>query len=137
MNIYKTKAGELSGTDFYEVRAAAMGVFRKIKRRSRRQPYVRSDYFKKDKIFLNVFWQHLFDKDNWRERMRRLKYFEAAVELLEHSRFKPESKINPNKKSEILHRFTGLSREGRIFYVQVKENSLSKKKFLMSIFPKV
>lgn len=137
MNIYKTRAGELSGTDFYEVRAAAMDVFKKIKRRSRRQPYVRSAYFKKNKIFLNVFWQHLFDKDNWRERMRRLKYFEAAVELLEHSHFKPESKINPNKKSEILHRFMGLSREGTVFYVQVKENSLSKKKFLMSIFPKV
>ncbi len=136
MNIYKTRAGELSGTDFYEVRAAAMDVFRKIKRRSRRQPYVRSAYFRKDKIFLNVFWQHLFDKDNWRERMKRLKYFESAIELLEYSRFKPESKINPNKRSEILHRFIGLSREGHAFYVQVKENSLSKKKFLMSIFPK-
>lgn len=131
MDIYQTRAGELSGTDFYEVRAAAMDVFRKIKRRSRRQPYVRSAYFRKDKIFLNVFWQHLFDKDNWRERMKRLKYFEAAIELLEHSRFKPESKINPNKRSEILHRFIGLSREGRAFYVQVKENSLSKKKFLI------
>lgn len=135
MDAYRTKVGKLSGTDFYEVRAAAMLIFKRIKKKSRRHPYLRSAYFKKDKIFLNLFWQHLFDKDNWRDRMRRLQYFEAALELIEHTRLEPRSRNNPNKTNEILHRFTGLTKEGDLFFVQIKENLRSKKKFLMSIFP--
>ncbi len=115
MDVYKTKAGKLTGTDFYEVRAAAMVVFKKIKQKSRRQPYIRSFYFKKDKVFLNLFWQHLFDKENWRDRMRRLQYFEAALELIERASIKPQSKNNPNKANEILHRFTGVTKEGDLF----------------------
>lgn len=135
MDVYKAKAGKLGGTDFYEVRAAAMLIFKKIKKKSRRQPYLRSVYFKKDKVFLNLFWHHLFDKDNWRDRMRRLQYFEAALELIERTRFEPQSKYNPNKGNEILHRFIGVTKEGDLFFVQIKENLRNKKKFLMSIFP--
>jgi len=135
MRVYKCKAGKLNGTDFYEVRAAALLIFKEVKRRSRRQPYVRSVYFKKDKVFLNLFWQHLFDKGNWRDRMRRLQYFEAALELIEHTRIEPESKKNPNRANEMLHRFTGLTKNEDFFFVQIKESLTNKKKFLMSIFP--
>ena len=135
MDVYKTKAGKLNGTDFYEVRTAAMLVFKKVRSKSKRQPYIRSVYFKKNKVFLNLFWQHLFDKDNWRDRMRRLQYFEAALELIERTHIEPQSKKNPNKANELFHRFSGVTKEGCKFYVQIKENCTSKKKFLMSIFP--
>jgi hypothetical protein len=135
MRVYKTKVGKLSGTDFYEVRAAAAILFKEIKSKSRRQPYVRSVYFKKDKVFLNLFWQHLFDKGNWRDRMRRLQYFEASLELIEHTHIEPQSKKNPNRANEMLHRFTGLTKDGDFFFVQIKESLTNKKKFLMSIFP--
>lgn len=67
--------------------------------------------------------------------MRRLQYFEAALELIERTRFEPQSKNNPNKGNEILHRFIGVTKEGDLFFVQIKENLRNKKKFLMSIFP--
>ncbi|MDP2643096.1 MAG: hypothetical protein Q8P62_04610 [Candidatus Peregrinibacteria bacterium] len=132
---YQTKASILSGTDFREVQKKALAIYAKIKRRSKRIPYVRSAYFQKDKIFLPLFWQHLWDKEKWQDRMRRLKYYASAIELIHHNKFAPKSKENPNKTSEILHRFTGITKENYIFYVQIKENKKSGRKDLISIFP--
>jgi len=135
MRVYQAKAGKLKGTDFYEVRAAAMVIFKRIKNKSKRRTYVRSVYFKKHKIFLDLFWEHLFDKSTWWERMRRLRYFEAAIEIIIHCHFEPKSKENPNRRSEILHRFSGLTKEGDLFYVQIKESKKSGEKFFISCFP--
>ncbi|MFA6305418.1 MAG: hypothetical protein WC651_01655 [Candidatus Gracilibacteria bacterium] len=132
---YQTKASILSGTDFHEVQKKAFAIYAKIKNRSKRTPYVRSAYFKKEKIFLPVFWQHLWDKEKWQDRMRRLKYYASAIELIRQNKFAPKSKENPNKTNEILHRFTGITKENHIFYVQIKENKRSGRKDLISIFP--
>ena len=40
---------------------------------------------------------------------------------------------NPNKKSELLHRFYGITKEKEIFFVQIKENVNTDRKELMSI----
>jgi len=135
MKIYKTKSSLLSGTDFHEVHKKAFGIYRKIRCRSKRIPYLRSAYFKKDKIFLNIFWQHLWEKGTWQDRTRRLKYYEAAIELVCYSKFAPISKQNPNKTDEILHRFMGITSAGSMFYVQIKEDKRSGRKDLISIFP--
>ena len=135
MKAYKTKVVKLKGTDFQEVRKKAFGIYTRIKNRTKRRPYVRSAYFKKDKIFLALFWSHLFDKQKWQDRMRRLKYFEAAIELIRENNFEPKSKDNPNKPNEILHRFIGITKENEIFYVQIKENKRTGQKNLVSIFP--
>ena len=135
MRAYQTKTGKLPGTDFHEVRKSALDVFKMIKKKSKRIPYVRSAYFKKDKIFLSIFLQHLYEKEKWQERVRRLRYFKVAIELIENTRFEPNSKENPNKRSEILHRFTGVTKEGEIFYVQIKEEKSSGNKYLISFFP--
>jgi len=135
MKIYKTKSSLLSGTDFHEVHKKAFGVYRKIRCKSKRIPYVRSAYFKKDKVFLNIFWQHLWEKGKWQDRTRRLKYYEVAIELVCYSKFAPISKQNPNKTDEILHRFAGITSEGSMFYVQIKEDKRSGRKDLISIFP--
>ena len=125
----------MAGTDFHEVCKKAERIYKPIKNRTKRKPYVRSAYFKKDKIFINLFWQHLFDKKNWRDRTRRLKYFNCALELIRHSKFEPKSKENPNKKSEILHRFAGVTCDNDLFFVQIKEDKKIGHKWLMSIFP--
>lgn len=136
MCTYKTKARKIPGTEFQEVKRIAFHLLKQIKKKSKRLPYVRSAYFIKDKVFLTLFLQHLFEKKDWRDRTRRLKYFEATIELIEKSKFPPKSMENPNKRGEILHRFSGTTKDNEAFYVQIKEEKKSGKKYLISFFPK-
>lgn len=135
MQVYKTKVKLLTGSDLHEVRQKAFGVYEQISKKTKRRPYVRSVYFNKDKVFLETFWAHLFQKENWRDRVRRMKYFPAALDLLRNTRFEPTSKENPNKSTEILHRFAGVTSDNHLFYVQVKEDKRKDQKWLMSAFP--
>ena len=135
MKAYQTKTAKLVGTDFREVHEKVLAFYRLIKKGTRRKPYVRSAYFKKDKVFLDLFWAHLFEKQNWRDRVRRMKFFPAAIELIRKSKTEPISKENPNRKSEILHRFAGITSKQDIFYVQIKENKQGGAKWLMSVYP--
>lgn len=135
MIAYQTKLSKLPGTDFREVHKKALEIFADIKRRTKRKPYLRSAYFHKQKIFFDYFWIHLFQKSNWQDRVRRLKYFPAAIELIQKSRNSPHTRENPHKRSELLHRFAGLTRNKEVFFVQIKENKRTYTKQLMSIFP--
>jgi len=67
--------------------------------------------------------------------MRRIKFFPCTIELIKKSKFKPTSKENPNKTSEILHRFAGITPDKELFFVQIKEEKNSNKKWLISSFP--
>ena len=133
MRRYKTRVRKLSGSNAREVRRQAYSYYMAIKRRSKRRPYVRSRYFQGDKIFLTLFWDHLYDKPNWRDRTRRLKLFACAIELIKRSALEPTSKSNPNASNETLHRFYGLTRDNEPFCVQIKEAG-NGQKFLMSVF---
>jgi hypothetical protein len=135
MKVYKTKARKYPGSDFREVHEKAFGLYSQIKKKSKRRAYLRSAYFDKEKIFLDLFWHHLFEKENWRDRVRRMKYFGCAVELIKNSHFEPKSKENPNKPSEILHRFYGTTAEHELFCLQIKEDKRRGQKFLISVFP--
>ena len=135
MKAYQTKSTKLPGTNFREVRKKAFKFYRQIKKRSKRKPYIRSAYFKKDKIFLDLFWSHLFEKKNFADLMRRIKFYPCALELIKNSRFDPTSKENVDRKSEILHRFMGITSENETFFVQIKENKRNGNKWLMSVFP--
>lgn len=135
MQIFQTKTGRLTGTDFREVHKKALNIYQEVRRKTKRRPYIRSAYFQKDKIFLDIFWQHLFDKVIWRDRFRRIQYFAAGIELIKNSKYEPESKENPNNKSELLHRFSGTTKEKQLFFVQIKENKKTRQKYLISIFP--
>lgn len=53
---YITKSKKLSGTNYSEVYKKAFGLYKQIESQSKRRPYIRSVYFKKDKIFLGPFW---------------------------------------------------------------------------------
>ncbi len=135
MQYYQTRAEKISGTSYKEVYKKALGIYKQIRRKTKRRSYIRSAYFEKNKIFLALFWQHLEDHFNQNDKVRRLKFFACGLELIQNSRYEPTSKENPNKPSEILHRFIGITRNKEIFKVQIKEDKRSGEKFLISIFP--
>lgn len=135
MKVYQTKIRSIPGTDFREVHKKAFSLFKQLRSKSKRRAYIRSAYFQKNKVFLDIFWSHLFEKPNWRDRVRRVKYFPPGIDLIQNSRVEPKLKDNPNKKGETLYRFTGITPDLELFYVQIKEDKKSKQKLLISIFP--
>lgn len=134
MKPYQATAKKISGRSYAEVERSARRLHKQIAARSKRNPYIRSAYFRRDKIFIKLFWQHLNQKPE-HDRKRRLKYYICAIELLREGRVEPVSKENPNKAGEILHRFAGLSADNELFYVQVKEVKRTGNKYFMSVFP--
>ena len=134
MKIYQSKCKQLSGTNFSEVSRHADLIFREIKSRTKRRPHVRSAYFNKSKIFIGPFFSHTHEK-NWRDAVRRLKFFPCAIDLIKNSRFEPLSKQDPNNPDALLHRFGGATKQKELFYVQIKENKKSGEKILLSVFP--
>lgn len=69
------------------------------------------------------------------DRKRRLKYYEAAIDLIQNSTIAPVSKPNPNRSKETLHRFYGVTADGDCFAVQIREDIRTNTKYLYSIFP--
>lgn len=130
---YQTKSKKISGTSYGEIIKNAFVFFDEIKKKTKRRPYIRSAYFKKEKIFFDYFREHLFQKPS-KERMIRLQYFKAACELIKNSKNKPIIKSNPNKQNETFYKFAGLTVEKEIFFVQIKEDK-RKRKYFMSCFP--
>lgn len=131
---YQTKIKKLPGTNYSEVRKHALLLLNQIKRKTKRRPYIRSAYFNKQKIFFDYFWVHLFEK-NLKERVKRIKYFPCAIDLIRNSKIAPISKENIDNKNEILHRFIGKTKDKKMFFVQIKENKKNSKKYFMSCFP--
>lgn len=136
MRHYQTSVSKIKGSDFKEVHKKAFDLFLQIKKKSKRKPYIRSKYFHKQKIFLQLYWEHLFEKENWRDRLRRVKLYAAAIEMLQLSDYEPITRESLQKKGEIFYRFGGISAEGDYFFVHIKEDKKRKQKFLISIFPK-
>lgn len=135
MQYYKTKARKLPGTHWWQVSKKASGLYKEITSKTKRRPYVRSAYFDKQKVFLGLFWQHLHEKENIRDKVRRLKYFPCAIELIQKTRVEPISKENPNRPGEIVHRFAGSTPDNELFFVQIKEDRRTNQKWFMSVFP--
>ena len=134
MQYYKTRAHKLPGTHWPRLSKKAFNLYKKITAKTKRRPYVRAAYFDKQKIFLGLFWQHLHGK-NLHDKARRIAYFPCAIELIQKTRYKPTSKENPNRKSEIVHRFAGSTPENEIFFVQIKEDRHTNQKWFISVFP--
>lgn len=134
VDYYKTKNMKIAGSSAKEVRDGAEIIYRSIKSKTKRIPYVRSKYFRGEKVFLTIFWSHLFEKHE-KERTKRLKFFGCGIDLVKNSTLDPVTRENFKSKSELLHRFYGVLKNGEKFIVQVKENKRSKRKDLISIFP--
>jgi len=131
---YQTGDCKLAGTSFSEVYKTAWQVYSKEKRKSRRRPYIRSAYFQKDKIFIDIFWSHLKQK-RLMDKKRRLKFYKCAIELLKNSKNPPITLQDNNDLNKMLHRFFGQCKNNEEFIVQIKENKKTGKKYLISVFP--
>jgi len=134
MHIYITKIKRFTGTDYREISHKSRNLYKIITSRSKRKPYIRSMYFKKEKVFLDYFWQHLQEK-NWRDRVRRLRFYPCALDLIRNSIICHEIKRNPNNYSEIFYKFRGSTVHKEIFIVQIKEDSKRLEKYFISVFP--
>ena len=77
MNVYKTTKEKISGSSFAEINKTAKAIFKTVRARTKRTPYVRSKYFRKEKVFITLFWNHLYKKHE-KDRVRRLKFFDCA-----------------------------------------------------------
>ena len=134
MNYFHSKQSKLTGSNYKEIEKQAIEIFRTIKSKTKRTPYVRSKYFKKEKIFLNLFWSHLYQKHE-KDRVRRLKFYACSLDLIQNSTVTPETRENFSKKDELLHRFFGRSKNNEKFVVQIKENKRTHRKDFISIYP--
>jgi hypothetical protein len=134
MNFYQSKLNAIGGSDYGEVHRVALDAYKKIAKRTKRRPYIRAVYFKKAKVFLGAFWDHLWQK-SWEDRTRRLKFYLCALDLIQNSRLDPETRDNPNNFKEVVHRFSGKTKDGQIFCVQIKERKKDNEKYFISVFP--
>lgn len=135
MQAYKSRYRQLSGSSYTEVVRQARYEYHKIQKRTpRRQAYVKSKYFKRDKVFINQFWQHLGQKHP-RDRLRRAKLFLCAIDLIRNTTISPVTMVD-RETSNYLHRFLGVTSDGIYYYVQIKTNSRTGRNDLMSVFPK-
>lgn len=116
MECFKSSKAKLPGTSFVDVRKKAEVTYRLIKSRTKRTPYIKSKYFRGEKVFLTLFWAHLFEKHE-KDRVRRLKYFDCALDLIRNTMLNPETKDNFQMKNELLHRFYGTTKNGEEFIV--------------------
>lgn len=134
MKIYEVKTRPAPVSNYKEVYQKAFGLYNAIRKKTKRRPYVRSTYFNKQKIFLQLFWNHLREK-NFRDRTRRAKFFPCAIDLIQHSRYEPATNQTKERPSELLHRFAGKTKDGQRFFVQIKEELRTGEKWLVSVFP--
>ena len=133
---YSSPLRRLPGSSPDELMKLARQEYHSIQKRTpRRQTYIRSKYFgKRSKIFLSQFWEHLNQK-NRRDRVRRLRLYICAIDLIRNSMITPYTTQNPNNPDEVLHRFSGKTANGEFYYVQIKENKKNDRKDFMSVFP--
>jgi len=135
MKVYKIKGSRISGTDYKEVNKKAQIIYREIKSKTKRRPYVRSEYFNKEKVFIDLFWQHLWQKENFRDKIRRIKLFPCAIELIQKSKYDPQKNSKLTKRKEVYYKFVGATKDDELFYVQIKEDLKTGNKYFISVFP--
>lgn len=133
MKKYQSKARLLPGTSYDEVQIAARREHKKVIALTKRRPYARSAYFNKSKVFLSPFWDHTMQKTR-KVKTQRLKLYAAAIDLVRNSHHDPETIIEANSPSVLLHRFYGITRDGVEFCVQIKQHKRTGRIDLMSVF---
>ena len=135
MLVYRSRYKQLSGSSYGDVASISVKYFNQLKKHTKRRPYIRSAYFSKDKVFLDRFWGHLWEK-NWKDRTRRLRLLHCGIDLVQNSKQHPITKESPSNQAVLFHRFFGITKDSVLFFVQIKEDKRSGQKVLMSIFPK-
>jgi hypothetical protein len=133
VKIFQSKEVVLVGSSYEEVLGVARKEHDKIEKLTKRQPYIRSTYFNKEKVFVSTFWNHIMQKDR-KVRFKRLKLYKAAIDLLRNTRHDPETIFIKGDLSTLYHRFYGMTKDGIGFCVQVKEEKRNGRKDFMSVY---
>jgi hypothetical protein len=132
---YISKYPKSKLTSHSQLISEARRYFHAIQKRTpRRQAYVRSKYFTKNKIFINQFWDHL-NQIHPGDQVRRLQFYACALDVIRNSTTSPDTIFGNANKEIALHRFSGLTKDGVRFYVQIKEEKRTNRKDFMSCFP--
>lgn len=131
MHVYNSRSKRNSGRTYIEVERAARRVYKELAANTKRTPYIRSAYFGKQKIFIDLFWQHLNQKRR-HDRRRRLLFYECALELIQNSHLTPDAKLSAG---DTVFRFYGITPEKELFCVQIKKEKRSGAYYFMSVFP--
>jgi len=135
MNMYLSKYNPTPSTSHAAVIKQARAEYHKIQKLSpRREAYVKSKYFRREKVFVNQFWEHLKQKRPG-DVVRRARLFAPAVDLIRNTTISPDTIYSRESKDTELHRFYGRTKNGAEFVVQIRENKRSKRKDFMSVFP--
>ena len=129
---YKCKRAVIKGENYAEIVKKARRIYHELTRQTKRDPFIRSSYFDKEKVFLNPFWSHINIKRQ-KDRKRRLVFYGCAIELIIENRTLPD--IPFKSKTEQLFRFKGVSADGQEFTVQIREELRTGKKYFTSVFP--
>ncbi len=137
--VFKSKASSISGSSYNEVIGRVRKEEDKIRRLTMRRPYVRSSYFvegkNKSKVFIENFLPHIMQKGR-KTRVKRLKLYNGAIDLLRNSRHEPEVILKSDLPAHILYKFHGVTKDGVQFCVQVKQHKRTGRKDFMSVYPK-
>lgn len=131
-DFYQCKQELIKGDNYAEIVKKARRIYHILSRQTRRDPFVRSPYFNKEKVFLNSFWNHLNTKRQ-KDRKRRLVFYGCAIELIVENRTQPDTPFK--SKNERLFRFKGVSADEHQFTVQIREELSTGKKYFTSVFP--
>ena len=132
---YQCKTHVLAGRKYTEVMPQARKIFRSLQQKTKRRPYVRSTYFRKDKVFFDQFWTHMNAK-SIPDRTRRLRYLPCTLELLRETRNNPLTFIDSNQPETMKHQFLGKSPDCKKFVVVISEHRSSGRKQLLSMYPR-
>lgn len=135
MELYLSKYNKYPGSSEPEVVKVARDYYDAIrKRNSRRRPYIRSAYYGREKVFLTIYWDHLFQK-NRKERILRSKLYRCGIDLVRYNRHQPIIVKESNNPNVVFNRFLGRTKDGELYWVQVIIDTKTKRKDLISIFP--
>lgn len=135
MNIYQSKYNQLPGTSHQEAIKSARYCHQKVQNTNpRRKTFVRSKYFKGDKVFLAQFWPHLMQKRRG-DQIRRAKLYLCALDLLRNTSHSSSMVVEKGHLESVLIRFEGRTKDGILYIVQVKYNIRSERKDLISVYP--
>ena len=133
--LYKSKFDTIPGTSHACVMRLARYEYHQMQKQTpRRQPYIRSRYFRRDKVFVNQFWDHVKQKRPG-DQLRRVKLYVCAIDLIRNTTASPETIFSRDNMNMSLHRFYGQTKSGKLFCVQIKQDKRTGRKDFMSVFP--
>jgi hypothetical protein len=135
MNYFKSKYPRSKERIYAELIKNARAIEKEIEKESgHRDANIRSKSLRR-KVFItknNLFWTHLYSKNQY-DRKRRLKYYKNAIDLIQNTREKPVVSKNPNGKRELVYEYYGITIDNFRFAVHLKEEN--NRLYFMSVFP--